>query len=156
MDLTDQSLLRLLQLTDSTFPIGAFAHSFGLETYIARGGVHTVAALEEFIANTLLHVVAPSDGVACAAVARLGADWQSVVRHIDYRLTAMKVVEESRQASRALGTRFLRTATQLFSLQRATTYLREIDAKVLHGHISLAYGLVCSDLGLPLHPVLAA
>ena len=76
MDLTDQSLLRLLQLTDSTFPTGAFAHSFGLETYIARGSVLTAAALEEFISNTLLHVVAPSDGVACAAVAQLGADWE--------------------------------------------------------------------------------
>jgi urease accessory protein len=156
MDLTDQSLLRLLQLTDSTFPTGAFAHSCGLETYIARGSVRTAAALEEFIANTLLHVVAPSDGVACAAAARLGADWESVVWRLDHRLTAMKVVEEARQASRALGTRFLRTATQLFALPRATLYLREVDAKALHGHVSLAYGLVCSGLALPLHPAMAA
>ena len=35
--LTDQALLRLLQLTDTAFPTGAFAHSFGLETYVARG-----------------------------------------------------------------------------------------------------------------------
>ena len=118
--LTDQSLLRLLQLTDSAFPTGAFAHSFGLETYVARGIIRTAATLEEFVANTLLHAMAPSDGVACVASSRAGADWQDQVQRLDLRLSAMKVVTESRQASHMLGTRYLRTATALFSLPRAT------------------------------------
>ncbi|HXT31908.1 MAG TPA: hypothetical protein VN716_21565, partial [Vicinamibacterales bacterium] len=32
------SLLRLLQIFDSGFPVGAFAHSGGVETYAALGG----------------------------------------------------------------------------------------------------------------------
>jgi len=156
MTFTDEALLRLLQLTDTTFPTGAFAHSFGLETYVARGTVDGTAALETFIANTLRHAVAPSDGVACAVAARAGTDWEDVVQRLDRRLTAMKTVTEFREASRTLGTRFLRTTTQLFSLPRATCYLAAIDAKHLHGHMSLAYGLVCHDLVLPLPPALAA
>src|SRR5262245_15757208 len=122
MMLTDQALLRILQLTDSTFPIGAFAHSFGLETYVARGIVTTGAALQEFIANTLLNAMASSDGVACIAAARAEADWENIVQGLDQRLTAMKTVTEFREASRTLGTRFLRTAIQLFSLPRASGY----------------------------------
>jgi urease accessory protein len=156
MMLTDQALLRLLQLTDTAFPTGAFAHSFGLETYVARGLVDTAATLEAFIANTLLHAVAPSDGVACIAAARAGADWEGVVQRLDRRLTAMKTVTEFREASQTLGTRFLRTATQLFALPRATRYLAAIAAKHLHGHMSLAYGLTCHDLELPLQHALAA
>jgi urease accessory protein len=156
MTLNDQSLLRLLQLTDSAFPTGAFAHSFGLETYIARGGVRTPAVLEEFIINTLLHAVAPSDGVACVAAYGAEATWEDVVRALDQRLTAMKTVSEFRAASRTLGRRFLRTVTQLSSVPRATNYLTAIEAKTLHGHLSLAYGLVCRDLDLPLQPALAA
>jgi urease accessory protein len=156
MMLTDQALLRLLQLTDTAFPTGAFAHSFGLETYVARGLVDTAATLEAFIANTLLHAVAPSDGVACIVAARAGADWEGVVQQLDRRLTAMKTVTEFREASQTLGTRFLRTATQLFALPRATRYLAAIAAKHLHGHMSLAYGLTCHDLDLPLPPALAA
>jgi urease accessory protein len=152
----DQSLLRILQLTDSAFPTGAFAHSFGLETYVARGNVRTVATLEEFITSTLLNAMAPSDGVACAAISRAGAGWRDLVRRLDRRLSAMKVVTESRQASRALGMRFLRTTTALFSLPRATSYLSAIDATTMHGHISLAYGLVCHDLDLPVLPALTA
>ena len=34
----DLALLRVLQLFDSQFPVGAFAQSGGLETYAARGG----------------------------------------------------------------------------------------------------------------------
>lgn len=152
----DQALLRILQLTDSAFPTGAFAHSFGLETYVARGIVRTAASLEAFVANILLHAMAPSDGVACAAISRAGADWQDLLQRLDRRLSAMKVVTESRQASRTLGTRFLRTTTALFSLPRATSYLSAIDATSVYGHISLAYGLVCHDLDLPVPPALAA
>jgi urease accessory protein len=147
--LTDQALLRLLQLTDSTFPVGAFAHSFGLETYVARGTVDDATTLEAFIANTLRHAVASSDGVACLAAIRAGADWEAVVQSLDHRLTAMKTVSELRQSSRALGMRFLHTATELFFLPRASSYLAAIGAKQLHGHMSLAYGLVCHDLALP-------
>ena len=153
---TDQALLRLLQLTDTAFPVGAFAHSFGLEVYVARGIVNNSARLEAFIANTLLHAVAPSDGVACIATARVGADWAEVVQRLDRRLTAMKTVSEWRDASRTLGTRFLRTATELFPLPRASRYLTAIEAKHLHGHMSLAYGLVCHDLEFPLEYALAA
>jgi urease accessory protein len=156
MMLSDEALLRLLQLTDTAFPSGAFAHSFGLETYVDRGAVNSSATLEAFIANTLLHAVAPGDGVACLAVAQAGTDWESVVQRLDHRLTAMKTVTEFREASQTLGTRFLRTATQLFVLPRATRYLAAIDAKQLHGHMSLAYGLICHDLALPLPPALAA
>jgi urease accessory protein len=151
---TDQWLLTILQLTDSAFPTGAFAHSFGLETYVTRGIVGSAATLEAFITNTLLHAVAPSDGVACVAVSQPGADWEDRMQRLDHRLTAMKIVTESRDASRTLASRFLRTATSLFSLPRATSYLTHIDAQTLYGHLSLAYGLVCHDLALPLQPAL--
>jgi urease accessory protein len=152
----DQVLLRLLQLTDTAFPTGAFAHSFGLETYVARGIVDTAGALEAFIANTLLHAIAPSDGVACVAAAQAGAGWEGLVQRLDRRLTAMKTVAEWREASQSLGTRFLRTATRLFTVPRAARYLAAIDAKQLHGHVSLAYGLICYDLTLPLPLALSA
>ena len=156
MTFTDHALLRLLQLTDSAFPTGAFAHSFGLETYVARGMVQSATDLEAFIGNALLNALAPSDGVACVAVFRAGDRWQDVVRDLDQRLTAMKTVSEFRQASRALAIRFLRTATQMLTLPRAASYLTAIDATTLYGHLSLAYGLVGHDLEWPLPAALAA
>jgi urease accessory protein len=68
----------------------------------------------------------------------------------------MKTVSEWREGSRTLGMRFLRTATEIFSLPRASSYLAAIEATHLHGHMSLAYGLVCHDLELPEPYVLTA
>src|SRR5512145_2937339 len=112
----DLDLLRLLQLTDTAFPTGVFAHSFGLETYVTRGAVASAAALEAFVANSLLQAIAPSDGVACRLAMQAGPDWEAMLQRLDHRLTAMKTVTEFRQASRSLGTRFLRTTTQLYAL----------------------------------------
>jgi urease accessory protein len=156
MIVADHVFLRLLQLTDTAFPSGAFAHSFGLETYIARGAVVGPAELEAFIANTLLQSIAPSDGVACRTAMQAGSDWEDIIQHLDQRLSAMKTVTEWRQASRTLGMRFLRTTTQLYAVRRASRYLSAIDSKQVHGHLSLAYGLVCHDLSLPLQPALLA
>lgn len=156
MTVTDHALLRLLQLTDTAFPNGAFAHSWGLEAYIARGRVHNAATLEAWIAHTLLHAFAPSDGVACVTVYRAADAWLDVTREVDRRLTAMKIVSEFRQASRTLGLRMLRTVTQLFRLPCAMHYLAAIEAKTMHGHLSLAYGLSCRDLEVPLVPALVA
>jgi urease accessory protein len=156
MTIPDPALLHLLQLTDSAFPTGAFAHSFGLETYVARGLVRSASTLEAFVTNTLIHALAPSDGVACVAVYGAEDTWLDITHELDQRLTAMKTVSELRQASRLLGARYLRTVTQLFSLPRAASYLDAIEAKTLHGHLSLAYGSVCHDLALPLQPALLA
>ena len=38
MDLNSKFLL--LQINDAMFPIGAYSHSYGLETYIQNGIVH--------------------------------------------------------------------------------------------------------------------
>ena len=39
----------LLQINDALFPIGAYSHSQGLETYIQRGIVHDEATAKEYI-----------------------------------------------------------------------------------------------------------
>ena len=61
-------LLPLLQLCDSALPNGAFSHSFGLETYLARGVVHDeesfTAWLRQFISQQLVY----SDGLAIRLV----------------------------------------------------------------------------------------
>ncbi|WP_372840814.1 urease accessory protein UreF [Phaeovulum sp.] len=48
-----QDSLRLTQLLSPAFPIGAFAHSQGLEAAIADGIVHDAASLESWISTVL-------------------------------------------------------------------------------------------------------
>ena len=103
----DLALLRLLQLFDSQFPIGAFAHSGGLETYAARGG-----ALPE-VREVLLAQI--QLGWGRSELAAAGLAWQAAGESDDdgafdrlaTSLDAMKVVPAIREMSLGLGRRTL-------------------------------------------------
>jgi urease accessory protein len=99
----DLALLRLLQLFDSQFPVGAFAHSGGLETYAARGG-----ALPE-LRQVLLAQIQLGWGrseLAAAALAWRAAD-ESELDRLGVLLDAVKVVPAIREMSLGLGRRTL-------------------------------------------------
>ena len=51
--MAQENLFYLLQVNDALFPIGAYSHSQGLETYIQRGIVRDVRTAEEYIKNKL-------------------------------------------------------------------------------------------------------
>ena len=48
-----QKKFYLLQVNDALFPIGAYSHSQGLETYIQNGIVHDEKTAEEYIKNKI-------------------------------------------------------------------------------------------------------
>ena len=43
----------LLQVNDSLFPIGAYSHSYGLETYIQKEIIHDVKSAKRYIKSKL-------------------------------------------------------------------------------------------------------
>ena len=105
------SVYRLLQISDSAFPRGAFAHSCGLETYVQQERVVSAGALEEFIASVLRHGVATLDGVylrEAFAAKREGA--LDRVVGLDRAYAAARPVRSLREGSRSVGRQFLFTA----------------------------------------------
>ncbi|MCB9156355.1 MAG: hypothetical protein H6645_04480 [Caldilineaceae bacterium] len=125
-------LLQLLQLADSALPIGASAHSFGLETLSAEGEL-TPTTLARFFAD-LLQETAPLEAAGCRSAYELAdaqlfnattfyAQW---VR-LNQTLSARKPARESREASATLGKRFLRLAASLEPLPRLQHAVRIAD-----------------------------
>lgn len=106
----DLALLRLLQLFDSQFPVGAFAHSGGVETYAALGG--GLSELRQIIQGQIDLGWGRSElGAACLAWrAEDGAALASLARQLD----ALKVVPVVRTASVKLGRRTLDLLRRLY------------------------------------------
>jgi urease accessory protein len=129
-------LLRLLQLADSALPVGALAHSFGLETLIEEGDL-ALSGLFGFLRDLLSEGLL-LDAVFCRS-AHLRAAQGGTIADLDAQLSALKIARESREASLALGRRFsalLATLDPHLAICPETT------------HFVIAFGYAAGSLGL--------
>ena len=140
--LEGKPLLTLLQLTDSFFPTGAFAHSFGLETYVQLELVNDPETFETFLRSTLHHGFRNGDVVAIGLTYK-ATEIEQII-DLDARLTAMKVARESREGSIKIGKQFLRNAAILERNEMLDDYAERVRSSRCAGHHAIAYGLVAS------------
>lgn len=153
----DNALLTLLQLVDSFFPTGAFAHSFGLETYVQRGLVSDQPSCEELLRNSLQEGIRNTDAIALALAYKFALAYDNApdttidrIADLDMRLTAVKLPRESRNGSIQIGKQFLRNARQLVPHPVSDAYDQRIRSKHCAGHHAIAYGLIAAAASIQL------
>ena len=100
----------LLQINDSLFPIGAYSHSYGLETYIQKNLVKDTKTAEEYIQKKLKYNFLYTDLLAARMAYEAAID-QSLKRMewLEDVMEASKVPMEIREASKKLGNRLVKT-----------------------------------------------
>jgi urease accessory protein len=145
----DPSLLPLLHLTDTAFPAGGYAHSFGLETYCQDGRVTDADSLTAFLTMQLEGAAGPCDATAAVtARRRFIAGELAGCCLLDATLEAMKPARELREASRQMGRQTLRVAGALTAHPALTGYLADVDAGRAPGHHGVAFGMAAGALGV--------
>lgn len=104
----------LLQVNDSQFPSGAYAHSMGLEELTQRDYIRKPEDLEKFLHEQVIPSLKAFElpFLARAHAAAVAEDLKAV-RELDDELEAWKLAAELRQASRQLGSRRLVMARKL-------------------------------------------
>jgi len=135
-------LARLLQVNDSAFPTGGYAHSYGFEQIVRLGLVHDAesmsAHLEHHLWPMLIHFELPV--VRFAREAALGDDLPALIG-LDAIVDATKTPRELREASRATGRRRLHAFMETGASAPLTKFARAIEEGLCQGHHAVGYGL---------------
>ncbi len=140
--------LVLLQHGDSFFPSGAVSFSWGLETLVEDGQIHSADSVSKFLVNQLRYRWATSDRVALAAAHGTGADLEAVIvidQLVETQILAHELRDGSRRTGRALLSMHDKLGTPL-----ARAFQDRIRAGDTPGHAAVAQGLVWRGVGLTL------
>ncbi|HET6865112.1 MAG TPA: urease accessory UreF family protein [Solirubrobacteraceae bacterium] len=151
-----ESLISLLQLSDSAFPSGRYTLSYGLETLVQSGHLAepaSVSTLTTLLSDSIRWGVAPSDGAALAGAHRaVGPDGEvdlELIAQVDLRLTAVKLSREAREASARTGRAVLATATAAFGAGPLRPYAERVTQGRSPGNHAVVVGLLGAGLGVP-------
>ena len=151
LDMTDGiSKFLLLQVNDALFPIGGYSHSYGLETYIQKGIVKDADSAGEFIRKRLQYNFFYNEFFAVRLAWEYAAegDLKAVVG-LEAVMEAGKIPRETREASRKLGARFVKTLSGIsvsFKNEMFSRYREMRKGKSTHH--AVAYGVFCQSAGI--------
>jgi urease accessory protein len=147
MSLDNPQLVALLQLSDSLFPIGGFAHSDGLESAAACAAVRDGSDLRQWLDAQLAGPLSSADGRGVALAMSLWGEQRSAELHVlDDELFALRASSASRQAVRAMGTRLLKTWIAVRPHPHVDMFLAGRAARGVT--LPVAFGIACSTVGV--------
>jgi urease accessory protein len=155
--MSPESLLAMLQFSDGLFPAGAYAHSFGLETYAQCDALRDAAQTESLVRAQLQGSAGHADAVAVVLASRAAqADHLAGCLNLDTTLEAMKPATELREASHQLGRQTLRTARALLDAPLVCEFARLADTNATPCHHAVVFGIIAGTYRWPSFEAAAA
>lgn len=141
------SLIEILHITDPTLPIGGFAHSNGLETYVQQNLVMNASSTQEFVESMLKNNYKYNDALAVKLAYELtvGKDLDEILK-LDNECNALKAPREVREGSQKLGTRLIKIYVTLLDHPFLNQINDHIEKKKMQGHYSVIYGIITALL----------
>ena len=133
------------------FPIGAYSHSYGLETYIQKNLVKDVDSAYEYLKCNLKSNFLYSELLSIYLAYEYG-EKNNIKKMIqlDNILNCSKSSKEIRLASQKLGSRFIKTLISSNIKYENENFIKYVKSSenLLPTH-TVAYGVFCQSVGIP-------
>ena len=146
----DKNLFLLFQINDSLFPIGAYSHSYGLETYIQKKLVNDVDTAFEYLKCNLKANFLYSELLAINLAYEYSSNGNlNKLLRLDNILNASKSPKEIRLASQKLGSRFIKTLMSSDIAYENNNFIDYVNkSKDNFPTHTVAYGVFCQSVGI--------
>lgn len=150
MDYINPKLYALMQVNDSTFPMGGYTQSYGLETYILHNTIQTAQDLADYLTQNLAYAFTYTELLAASLAYdyALAGDMTAIL-DLDETMSISKVPCEIREASHKLGGRFVKTVQTTaidFVLPLFDQYAEKVATRAITPNHAVAYGVFCASL----------
>lgn len=145
---TNYKLLQILQICDSNFPVGAFSHSFGMETYLRDDKIKDRETFEAFIKVYIKGQFIYNDGLAIKLVYKALREKNiAEIWEIDQIITMQSLARETREGTKRVGQRMIQMLLDLYPDTLLQTYKERIEKDLSHGHPAIVFAIAMFDFG---------
>ena len=147
----------LLQVNDALFPIGAYSHSYGLETYIQKNLLSSFDEVWEFLSHRMRYSFCCNELLSVRLAYEYAAAGQmQKIEALEELLEASRVPRETREAGHKLGSRFVKTVMEMDIPYESDIFRvycgQRRERATAH---SIAYGVFCAAVGIPYEDVMS-
>lgn len=149
------SLLYLMHINDSAFPIGSYTHTFGMETYIQSNKISTKQELLSFCTSYVNENVLYNDAIFVKEAYKLvkGKDWAELSK-LEKICDASKGPYESREASKKMGKQFIQSILPVTLFDTLQMWKEMLDRQEVKGHFSIIYSIYAAHMNFNLEVTL--
>lgn len=142
------ALMRLLEMSDSQFPVGNFLFSNGLETASYTGVVHNAETLRQYTIAASIQS-AYSDGIASIMAYRAMSDndYASIL-NADEQIILCKMNDEARQMLLRMGKKMCELYINMTGCKIMAQFLNDINTGITFGTYPIAQAIAMYDSGI--------
>ncbi|MFR4756569.1 MAG: urease accessory protein UreF [Streptococcus salivarius] len=145
-----QDYLEIVQIVDSTFPIGSFNHSFGMENYLREDTVTDDKGYEEWQEAYLDSQFKYGEGLVIKLVydAMATDDLELKFGNMIRLLTVSTQARETRQGTKMIAKQMLRLIQRLHAIPVLDDYQSKIRKGEVYGNPAIVFALYVFNKGL--------
>lgn len=147
----NMKILNIMQICDSNFPVGSFNHSFGMETYLRDEDIKDTKTLKVWLLSYLKHQFIYNDGFAMRIIfEKLKENKVDEIWKLDRKITVQNTSKESRDGTKLVGQRMIKTYLELYDVPLLKEYEERIRKKISFGHPAIATAILLNHLEISL------